>query len=179
MSDFVARTKEGQIAFAITPPRDGALSIYFAIPEGAWERMKNWRSIEFNLVPHGVPLQMMITRCRDRAEGLHHMHQRGLKFEPSPEARKDWILLGVGEGYGALVLVLIIPDAAKRGMANRRMKYTLDLRKSGVAPLRVGLIARPTHAACMATLHEMIADSPVHDLTGQDVSFDDDPSTRP
>lgn len=32
MSAFVARTTEGHIAFAITPPRDDPLSIYFAIP---------------------------------------------------------------------------------------------------------------------------------------------------
>lgn len=177
MSDFVARTKEGQISFAMAPPRDGALAIYVAIPDGAWERMTNWRSVEFNLVPRGVPLQMMITRCRDRTEGLRFMRQRGLKSEPNPKARQDWILLGVGDGYQALVLVLIIPDAAKRSMVNKLTKYSLDLRQERIAPLFVELIARPTHTACIAALREVIAGSPIRDLAGRDVSFDDNPDT--
>ncbi len=156
--------KERQIAFTIAPPRDGLLPVYFAIPDRAWKRMKNWRSMEFSLVPHGVPLQMMITRCRNRAEGLRCLQSCGLKLQPKPGAGEDWILLGVGEGHQALVLVLIIPDVARRDMIDKGTKHTLDFREKMVAPL---LIARRTYADCIAALREVIAGNPIRDLAGR------------
>jgi hypothetical protein len=122
------------------------LPIYFAIPDGAWERMKNWRSI---------------ARIEERAEC---QDVRGL--EPARRRRR---LRGARTGADHSR-----PGEA-RSMVNKRSKYTLDLREKAGAPLFVELIARPTHAACVMALRQMIAGNPIRDLAGQDVTSDDDP----
>lgn len=178
MTTATARMKEHLVSFAVGPAVKGIVPVYFAIPDGAWARMTDHRSSDFNLVPHGVPLQMTMTRCKDRAEGLALLRTgAGMQGETNPDAKEDWIVLAVGEGTEALVVMLLIPEAARIGMVERNMKHEFDLTKRGV-PIVIQLVARRTHAACMAAIHGAVAGDPIRDITDQDVSFDVDTGVR-
>lgn len=115
----------------------------------------------------------MITHCRKRAEGMHFIEGTACPRRPGglDSAQPE-------EGYDALVVALIIPDAAKRGMVNDGMKHTVNLHEEHVALLFIELFAMHTHADCVAALKDVIAGNPIRDLAGRDVTFDVDPATR-
>ncbi|HTB47066.1 MAG TPA: hypothetical protein VK741_25840 [Acetobacteraceae bacterium] len=179
MSTMAERLRERQVVFAVPPAaKTGILEVFFVIPDGAWDVMRGGIGQEFDLVKVGVPLQVAMTRCRDRATGIAMLRARGLTMEPNPKAGPDWILLAFAKlaSAGVPLLMFLIPDAARDGL--RSQVHQFDLRDRGL-PVIVQITARPTHADCMAEVQRVMADEQVRDMRTADVSFAvDAPVTR-
>jgi hypothetical protein len=72
----VPTNREKQVIFALGPgaaQADGVPVLIFMVPEAGWEHMRGGRSHDFDLTKAGVPLKIVIGRCRTRADGLRQL----------------------------------------------------------------------------------------------------------
>ena len=93
-------SKEDQIMFAFAPTNDGQPPIIIlAIPDGAWNYMKEGKTHTFDLQRAGVPIRFMLFGCRNRTEaakllndsmanaGVPYLNETGTDFSIHPKAK--------------------------------------------------------------------------------------------
>ena len=64
------RTIEQQCIFAVGEPENGVTTVCFLLPEGAWEYMKSGLGHEFDMTKVGLPVRVVIGRCKSHADGM-------------------------------------------------------------------------------------------------------------
>jgi hypothetical protein len=70
--------RETKILFAFAPPDsqpDGVPVITLMMPQKAWEYMNGGMSHDFDLTNIGIPMKIIIGRCRDHAHGMAILEQ--------------------------------------------------------------------------------------------------------
>lgn len=74
--------REDQIVFALLPTKDGQVPIImFAIPEGAWDYMKDGKTHTFDLQKSGIPLRFMCFGCKSHADGMKTLNDAAKKLD--------------------------------------------------------------------------------------------------
>lgn len=69
-----AQSRGTKCLFAFTPADaapDGVPVLAFLMPEAGWSYMQNGMCHEFDLTNVGIPLQVVIGRCVDHADGMN------------------------------------------------------------------------------------------------------------
>ncbi len=63
-------SKDEQCIFALSEPTNGVTTVLFLMPEGAWKYMQDGYGHEFDLTNVGLPVKVVIGRCKDHADGI-------------------------------------------------------------------------------------------------------------
>jgi hypothetical protein len=65
--------REDRVLFGYCPADasgDGVPNLVFMMPEAAWAYMSTGMCHEFDMTHVGIPMRVIIGRCRDHAEGM-------------------------------------------------------------------------------------------------------------
>lgn len=70
------RPNEEKVLFAFTPGSDapdGVATLVFMMPQSAWEYMHTGLGHDFDLTKLGIPIKVVIGRCKNRKDGLEKL----------------------------------------------------------------------------------------------------------
>ena len=77
-SKRIQTDRESKVLFAMSPAHtqpDGVPVLVFVMPNKAWEYMKDGLGHDFDLTNVGIPLKILIGRCKDHADGMARLEQ--------------------------------------------------------------------------------------------------------
>ncbi len=91
--------REFKCVFAYTAAKDnpaGLPGLTFLMPEAAWHYMESGMCHEFDLTKVGIPIQVIIGRCRDHAAGIDMLRQSGVLNDKTTDLTTTTIDMHIG-----------------------------------------------------------------------------------